>query len=221
MAAHWHFLGCLHVGSENWGTLVKKFAIAVAYLVAGALLAFAAVSVVPSLSLFSNKSENRNTQVIEAIMREEQVVLLSLGIQGIDVQKANTQFRGFDIPGSARTTFVQYAFKAKLGIEGGAVTVEKTGETSYLVTVPEFIFIGHSDESFELVAEDNGLVSFVTPKIDAVEVINAILSDEKQDEYVEANVETLQDQAQVFYTTIISSIDPDVSVQFKFLPARR
>lgn len=195
---------------------MKKFVIAIAGLLAGALLALAAVNVVPNLALFSNESEARNTQVIESIEREEQVVLVSLGIQGISVKNENTQFLGFDIPGSKRASFVQYAFKAKLGIEGADVRVVKSGETSYLVTIPEFIFIGHSEESFKLVAEDNGAISFVTPKIDAVEVINTILNDEAQDAYVDANLETLQDQATVFHTSVITSIDPDASVRFEF-----
>ncbi|MCV5968550.1 hypothetical protein, partial [Lactococcus petauri] len=89
---------------------------------------------------------------------------------------------------------------AKLGIEGKDVTIEHTGEDALLISIPEFIFIGHDDESFRTVVEDNGVISGVTPEIDTVEMINTILDDDAQGQYVDANQEVLEDQARVFYT---------------------
>ncbi|WP_394551731.1 hypothetical protein ACDF64_12760 [Agromyces sp. MMS24-JH15] len=182
----------------------------------GVIGAPAAMRALPTLSLFGTESEERDTQVIQAVVREEQVVLLSLGIQGISEKNDTSTFLGTRVPGSERATFVQYAFSAKLGIDGGAVTIEQTGEDEYLISIPEFEFIGHDDERFELVGEQNGVLSWMTPEIDTVEMINAILSDDVKHEYLDANEKILQDQAQAFYSGIITSIDPTLTVRFAF-----
>lgn len=195
---------------------MKRFGIGLALVLAGAFMAVGIVNTIPNLALFGSEGETRNTQVIESIVREEQVVLLSLGIQGISEKNDKTTFLGLDIPGSKRASFVQYTFTAKLGIDGADVKITQTGEDSYLVIIPEFIFIGHDNETFKLAAEKNGAISFVTPEIDPVEVINTLLSDDAKDEYLDANAVTLQDQAQVFYESIITSIDPELSVRFEF-----
>lgn len=192
----------------------------VAGLVAAVLLvatgAFLATRVLPGAALFGADAEAENTQVVDAITREEQVVLLSLGIQGIAERTERGTFLGMDVPGSGRASFVQYSFNAKLGIEGEDVSIRETGEGEYLVSIPEFVFIGHDDETFETVVEDNGALSFVTPEIDTVEMINSILDDDAQDGYVDANEEVLRDQARLFYSAIVASIDPSITLTFEF-----
>ncbi|MGD8214017.1 hypothetical protein [Aestuariimicrobium sp. Y1814] len=162
------------------------------------------------------ETEKNDTRIIESITRKEQVVLLSLGIQGIAEQTQTTKLFGKSIPGSSRAMFVQYNFHAKLGIEGKDVEIQQTGDDEYLVTIPEFIFIGHDKESFKLVTEDKGVLGFVTPEIDPVEMINGILNDDAKQQYVNTNREVLRDQAQAFYSGIILSIDPAVKVKFAF-----
>ncbi len=167
---------------------------------------------------FGAGSETRSTQFINSITREEQVVLLSLGIQGID-EKAmgKSKFFGLlDIPGTAKTKYLEYGFKAKLGIEGKDVEIEEVGEQKYVVTIPKFIFIGHDNETFRLITEKNGVLSFLAPEVDSVEMINDILSSGAQADYIETNKGILQDQAKMFYTSIITAIDPTVSVTFEF-----
>ncbi|GAA1768731.1 hypothetical protein [Agromyces humatus] len=168
------------------------------------------------LSAFGTESESRDTQVIESVSRQEEVVLLGLGIQGISRKGEKSTLFGADVPGSERASFIQYTFDAKLGIDGSDVRIEPIGEGSYLITIPEFIFIGHDSEGFELIAEQNGVLSWITPEIDAVEMINDILDDELQDEYVESNQEVLRDQAEAFYKGIILGVDPNLTVKFKF-----
>ena len=188
----------------------------VALVVVAALLAYGAIKAFPDLSPFSSTAESRNTQIINSITREEQVVLLSLGIQGISEQTERGSFLGMDIPGSGRATFVQYAFHAKLGIDGRDVRITQTDEANFVVSIPEFIFIGHDKESFETVVENNGVLSWTTPEIDTVEMINEILDDEAQDQYVDSNMEVLEDQARVFYSAIVTSIDPSIALTFEF-----
>lgn len=174
-----------------------------------------AVKVLPG-SVFGSEFESRDSQVITAISREEQVVLLSLGIQGISEKNGKSTFLGVDVPGSDRVSLLQYGFNAKLGVEGKDVQIVENGENAYTVTVPEFIFIGHSNESFRLVAQDNGVLSFVTPEIDDVEMINTILNGDAQVQYIESNQEILRDQAKAFYAGIIHSVDPTIEVSFEF-----
>src|SRR5689334_3254727 len=85
----------------------------------------------------------RTTQLIEAVTGEDQVVVLSLGIQGIEEKSANSTFFGADVPGSERTAFMRYEFAAKLGFDGSDVEIERTAENAFTVSIPEFIFIGH------------------------------------------------------------------------------
>lgn len=195
---------------------MKKFAIALVGVVVGAVLTFGTLQAFPDFHPFNNASDARNTQIVDSIVRTEQVVLLSLGIQGVSEETGKSKIFGVNVPGSSRASFVQYAFSAKLGIEGEDVEITKTGETEYLVSIPEFVFIGHDDESFRLVAENNGVLSFVTPEIDSVEMINNILSDDAKDQYVDSHIEVLQDQARVFYSSIITSIDPTITLEFDF-----
>lgn len=201
-------------------TVVRKallrLAIPVVALLTGVLLAFWAMKSFPGLSVFESDSGSRNTQIIQAMERKEQVVLLSLGIQGIAEKTGNTRFFGVNIPGSERALFLQYTFNAKLGLEGKDVRIEQTGENDYLLTIPQFKFIGHDKESFRLIAENNGILSWITPEIDPVDMINNILSDEAQEQYVASNQEILQDQARAFYTSIIMSVDPAATVTLDF-----
>ncbi|HSK32341.1 MAG TPA: hypothetical protein VK903_02540, partial [Propionicimonas sp.] len=85
-----------------------------------------------------------------------------------------------------------------------------------LISIPRFIFIGHSNESFQTVVETNGVLSFTTPEIDTAEVITNVLNDEAKSQYIASNNELLRDQAKAFYTGIINAIDPTITVEFEF-----
>ncbi len=170
-----------------------------------------------STSGFGRQSKTRTTEVINAVTREQQVVLLSLGIQGISQRTDSSTFFDVKIPGSSRASFLMYSFDAKLGIDGEDVQIEQTGDDRFQVTIPEFIFIGHSNEEFKLVAENNGALSWVTPQIDPVELINGVFSDDTEAQYVASNEELLRSQAQTFYTSLITAIDPGLSVEFEFV----
>lgn len=195
-----------------WPTLLVIIALAAG----GVFLAPVAMQAASAASLFGVSTETRNTQVINSITKQEQIVLLSLGIQGIYEKNQRGDFLGAEIPGSERASFLQYNFDAKLGIEGGDVMIEQTGEDHFLISIPETIFIGHNNESFTMVAENNGALSWVTPEIDSVEMINEILDDSTQAEYIEKHKALVEEQAKAFYTGIITSIDPEIVVEFEF-----
>lgn len=167
----------------------------------------------PDLALFGTELESSNTQIVNSITREEQVVLLSLGIQGISTKKANATFV---VPGTERATFLQYSFNAKIGTDGKDVKIAQSGDKEYLVSISRFIFLGHSNDTFQVAAEGNGALSWATPEIDTVEMINSILNDEAQAQDITSNQEMLKDQATAFYTGIIAAVDPTVTVRVEF-----
>ncbi|OFN21748.1 hypothetical protein HMPREF2604_00145 [Corynebacterium sp. HMSC055A01] len=160
--------------------------------------------------------ESTTSQVINAVEREEQVVLLSLGIQGLTEKSSAGQVFGVRVPWTGRTQFVQYSYKAKLGIEGKEVRVTETGEHAYTVHIPDFIFIGHTDEEFKTAVENNGVLSWTTQPLDAASTVSDVLSADKKRKDINDNRELLQDQARNFYEGIIRGVDPDAHVSMEF-----
>ena len=75
-------------------------------------------------------------------------------------------------------------------------------------------------EDFKLVAENNGALSWVTPEIDAVEMINGILNDKAKNQYVSSNQDTLRGQAEIFYKSIVTAVDPGITLEFEFVEDR-
>lgn len=177
---------------------------------------FTAVKNMGWLSPFGLESQTHDSQVIRAIERTEEVSLLSLGVQGITEKDQSGEIFGKKIPGTGRKVFMQYDFNAKLGIDGADVEVRKTRNSTYLISVPEFIFIGYDDPSFKVAVEDDGVLSWTTPDIDKVEMVNEILNDSARAEYIDANEELLREQTEAFYDRLLTSIDPEIVTEFEF-----
>lgn len=196
--------------------IIVAGAAGIALVLGGAAVGLWGANAFPNFDLFSQKEESHDSQVIMAVNRVEQVALVSLGIQGINESRKNSEVFGIKVPGSGRATFVQYSFNGKLGIDGAGVTVTPTGENHYRVTIPKFIFIGYDKVDFKVAAEDNGVLSWVTADIDPLEIVNGILDEPGQQEYVRQNKDVLEEQAATFYTSIITSVDPDAVVEFTF-----
>lgn len=161
-------------------------------------------------------TESSNEKIVSAVERQEQLVLLSANVQGLSEERAERSWWERNLPLTERAQFLKYAYRAKLGIEGGDVNIEETGDNRYLISVPEFIFIGHDNAEFEIAVENNGPLSWVTPKIDTAETITKILDDEAKAEQVNENRDLLQDQARNFYTGFIHGIDDQVELEFEF-----
>mgnify|MGYP001758048764 FL=1 len=195
---------------------VSTTLIAVVVLLSLACAALGVYAVRQSGDIYSAPVESKNTQVINAVQREEQVVLLSLGIQGLAEKSSAGEVFGVRVPWTDRTQFVQYSYKAKLGIEGKDVRVTETGEHAYTVEVPQFIFIGHTDEEFKTAVEDNGVLSWTTQPLDAASTVSDVLSADKKREDINDNRELLQDQARSFYEGIIRGVDPEAQVTLEF-----
>lgn len=188
-------------------------------LVGAFVLALVLVAVLINLnwlSPFGVRHESRDSQVVRTIDRLQEVALLSLGIQGIKDDKKERTVFGWGLPGTSDSSYLQYEFTAKVGIDGALVRVTKTATDAYTVSVPEFKFIGYSEPTFKLVVEDGGLLKFLTPDIDKIEMVNAILSESEQERYVSSYAELLQQQAEFFYSNLLHSVDPEIDLTFEF-----
>lgn len=168
------------------------------------------------LSALGIESYSHDSQVIHAIERTQEVSLLSLGVQGIREENRSSEVFGKSIPGTGERVFLQYNFDAKLGVDGAEVTVTKTGKSAFLISVPEFIFIGYEEPTFKVAVEDGGVLSWATPDIDQVEMVNDILNDDARETYIASYEELLQEQTRTFYDSLITSIDPAVVTTFEF-----
>lgn len=193
---------------------MRLLSLVVAFVVA--IGGFTMVKNLGWLSPFGINSESHDSQVIHAIERTQEVALVGLGIQGIKEEEQNGEIFGVDVWGTTEKVFMRYSFTAKLGIDGEQVKVTKQAKDSYLISVPKFIFIGHEDPDFEVAVEDGSVLSWTTPDIDKVEMVNEILNDDAKDEYVTSNEDILQTQTEVFYDSLIKSIDPAIVTEYEF-----
>lgn len=195
-------------------TVLRALYIPLAFLLA--IVAFVVARDQGWLSPIGIDSSTQDSQVIQAIERTQEVSLMSLGIQGILQKEQSSTVFGQSIPGTGERVLIVYKFTAKLGVDGEQVEVEETGEDAYTVTVPDFTFIGTQEPTFEVPVEDGGILRFVTPDIDQLELVNEILSDDGKQEYIDSNVDLLQDQTKVFYDSLITSVVPDAEVTYEF-----
>ena len=182
----------------------------------GAAFAFGGLNTLALGSLFSSSSNERDSQVVQSVTRIQEVALLSLHIEGLERQENNREILGVAIPASEKTTLIQYKFDAKLGIDGSQVKIEPTGPGSFRVTIPEFIGIGFDNPVFEDALESNNALSWLAPEAVQTRMINNILSDENKQEYISQNEAELKEQAEAFYSAIIASVDPEITVDFEF-----
>lgn len=174
------------------------------------------VTMATTFSIFGVNSHTESTQVIYSMTREEQVVLLSLGVQGLEEQTDKSKVFGVEVPWSERATLIQYAFHAKLGIDGADVVITNTSDNKYTVDVPEFTFIGYDDPDLKVASENAGGLSWFTPEVDITEMFTQILGGAEKQQYIDDNAETLREQTEAFYTSIVEAIDPDIELEFVF-----
>lgn len=166
-------------------------------------------------------SEERSTQVIRSITREEQIILATAGMTDIKPESDDQDFFGlFDIPFTDRTVLVRYEYDAKFGIEGGDVLIEPIGDDTYRVSIPQFVFLGYDNPDFSIADEKNGILSWATPEIDKNKLIESLLTEQAVAEHLEGLRPVLEEQAKSFYTNIVTAIDPDATLQFTFVDGK-
>ena len=166
-------------------------------------------------------TEARDVQVVRSIVREEQVILLTTGLtENLDERgEGLSVFGWFDLPGTERQKLIRYDFDAKFGIEGKDVKITGLGERNYRVSIPEFKFLGYDNPEFTVASESNGLLSWTTPEIDNLDVVERELSDKAVASHIEGVRPVLEEQARKFYTDILTAVDPNITVDFEFAPS--
>lgn len=167
-------------------------------------------------SLFSVTTQSHDHQVVKALERKGDVVVVAASVVGMDDDKNTLNFYGLKIPGSEKALFLRYEFDAKLGFDGLDVKIEPTGDDSFLVTIPKFTFIGYDNWNSEIAAQENGILSLFTPSIDDREMADKFLNEERKQEYVSTNTQLLEEHAQDFYKTVVGAIDPEITLEFAF-----
>lgn len=188
-------------------------------LVSLAVIAVAAAAIIIALNgknMFGSEISSADKQVVLAVETKQEIVLVGLSIQGITQKSADGNFFGLKIPGTERDIAIQYSFEGKLGFDGAQVKIEQRGDHAYTVVLPMFKFIAYGDPEFHTIAEQHGVISLFTPQIDKVAMINEVFGPELREEYLRKNDGLLREQAQAFYNGIISAIDPDADVKFRF-----
>lgn len=187
-------------------------------VVAGMCTAFAfgGMNALALNSLFTSSSNERDSQVVQSVTRIQEVALLSLHIEGVARDESTGEILGVPVPASETTTLIQYKFDAKLGIDGSQVEIEPTGPDAFRVTIPEFIGIGFDDPKFEDPLKSTNALSWLTPPAVQTRMVNNILSPENKQKYITQNAAGLQEQAKAFYSGIIASVDPEITVDFQF-----
>lgn len=199
--------------ATNAGRKTPVWASILLILLIAAIAAFAGLMA----GKFFGATEERQVQVLRSVEGEEQVILLTAGVTDIQEKRESQDFFGlFSVPFSERAVFLRYDLDAKFGIEGEVVDIRPTGDSSYTIKIPEFIFLGYDNPEFQVAAEDNGLLSWTTPEIDKLEAIEEVLTDDIVSEHIDGFRPLLEEQAITFYTRIVSSIEPDATLTFEF-----
>lgn len=198
---------------------MKTVLLSVAFLLVGVVIAIGALFVFrePAAS-WLGPTTDKNNQIVNAVTRTQEVALVTLGIEGIRERKTEDgQILFLSIPNS-RATFLRYSFDAKLGFNAEDVEITERPDGSFVLSIPEFTVIGVDNQNVEVAAEANDLLSWTTPEIDKVEMVNDLFGPDVQGEYLAKNSELLAEQTRNFYTGIVAAIDPEVDVSFEFTP---
>jgi cell division protein FtsL len=204
------------VSMKQWFTKLVKVLLALLLVVALLVVGLVLVAKQGWLDVIGINSSTRDSQVVQAVTRTEEVSLLSLSVQGLIDESRSREVFGQTVPGSEEQVFLQYEFDAKLGFDAADVEVEQTADDAYTLRIPEFVFIGYAEPSFEVATTDGGVLSFVTPDIDELELVNELLSESSQATYLTENDDVLREQATTFYDSIFTSIDPAIETTYEF-----
>jgi hypothetical protein len=186
-------------------------------LVIGALVTGVAAGILTPTWLASAlgpQTPIRNEQVVTSIEKEEQTVLLSLGVEGISEAEGIPPTILKDFPVLAKARYMVYSMKAKLGVD--TVSIEATDDHKFTVAVPDFIWIGQDEFKIGDVFSNDGVLSAFTEQDTESEQVNAIIDDEVKQKHLAANQELLRDQAEFYFTKLATSIDPDAELTFVF-----
>ena len=98
------------------------------------------------------------------------------------------------------------------------MTIQKAPglQNTYNIAIPEFIVVGISNPSVEVVNSKNDILSFITEDIDTHKLSNNAMSDDTLVKYIDMNKEWLKDPATDYYQRLLTSIDPEATLSVTF-----
>jgi hypothetical protein len=167
-------------------------------------------------SISGTTVETNETQTITYLEKNKEIALVTLGVTDILDQTTSKKLFGKKVAFSDKKTFMKATFEAKLGIDGKDVKVTEIGEKEFEINIPKFVFIGYSNPKFEHIADNNGVLSFLTEDIDQAELINKMLDEKGQEKYISQYTSLLKESAEEFYNNLIPSFDKGVKLSFKY-----
>lgn len=198
---------------------LKTLGVAVVSLLIGgvAVVALSMTNVLPFGNLFGGTQQSETTLTVTSLSPKEEIALVSIGIQGLDKTDSSGRILGMDVPAGSSTTYIPFKFDAKFGVDGEKVVIKQGDvEGSYTVVVPEFIVIGTSEVTFDDPIEQAQFFGWTAPQVSQAQRHTEILSEDTVKQYIGEYETLLKDQTEVFYTRIITAIDPTVTLTFEF-----
>ncbi|KXT74529.1 hypothetical protein SGODD07_00178 [Streptococcus gordonii] len=170
-----------------------------------------------------NASDERS-QIYTQITRIEKVnqsVFLEVGIQKVETIEKDKKIPGtnISIPLSVKKAIIILNYTAKFGIKEG-VKVRKIAEHKYELTIPKYEVIGvkvpdNPKDRYKLYDMSGQLLSGATENIDTGEHVTKSLSNKEQEVYLKQYEEQITESAEKYYTSIVTSIDPEAKLTFK------
>ena len=170
-----------------------------------------------------NASDERS-QIYTQITRIEKVnesVFVDVGIQKVETIEKDKKIPGtnISIPLSVKKAIIILNYTAKFGIKEG-VKVRKIAEHEYELTIPKYEVIGvkvpdNPKDRYKLYDMSGQLLSGATENIDTGEHVAKSLSNKEQEEYLKQYKNLITESAEKYYTSIVTSIDPEAKLTFK------
>ncbi len=164
------------------------------------------------------QSEAKVSTTIEYIEQVNELVFLNTSVQKIITAKNYTILFGQEMPFSEKSALLIVNYKAKFGIKS-PVTIEKTGEKRYRITVPSFQVIGlelDAKEPYTLYDKSGDILSFTTEEIDTGQLVTDEFKSAEQTSFLTQYEDDIKESAQNYYHNLFKAISSDLQLEVVF-----
>lgn len=164
------------------------------------------------------QSEAKVSTTIEHIEQVNELVFLNTSVQKIITAKNYTILFGQEMPFSEKSALLIVNYKAKFGIKS-PVTIEKTGEKRYRITVPSFQVIGlelDAKEPYILYDKSGDILSFTTEEIDTGQLVTDEFKSAEQTSFLTQYEDDIKESAQNYYHNLFKAISSDLQLEVVF-----
>lgn len=164
------------------------------------------------------QSEAKVSTTIEYIEQVNELVFLNTSVQKIITAKNYTTLFGQEMPFSEKSALLIVNYKAKFGIKS-PVTIEKTGEKRYRITVPSFQVIGlelDAKEPYTLYDKSGDILSFTTEEIDTGQLVTDEFKSAEQTSFLTQYEDDIKESAQNYYHNLFKAISSDLQLEVVF-----